>query len=80
MSESKDFSFAGTLMTIVIGLVLIVGLAFLGAWLTAYAVNYLFTPVLLTYVFGVAKITYWQAFALNVLSGWLFKSHSTSSK
>lgn len=59
-----------------IGLLFVLGLLF--AYPVMWLVNYLFTPAVLTAVFGVAKISVWQAWALNLLSGFLFKS--TSSK
>jgi hypothetical protein len=65
---------------VVVGmLALIFGLSALFALPVYYIVNYLFSAGVLTAVFGSAKITFWQAFWLNILSGFLFKS-STGSK
>jgi hypothetical protein len=54
-------------------LVVFIGLVALTAVLTAYptkwVVNYLFTPGLLTALFGTAKIGFWQALALNFITG-----------
>jgi hypothetical protein len=36
-------------------------------WFTEFLVNVLFTAQIITLVFGVAKITFWQAFAIRVL-------------
>jgi hypothetical protein len=68
------------LMTIVIGIALGAALSLLFAWATAALVNYLFAAAFLTFVFGTAKITFWQAFVLNLLTGLLFRSSSSSSK
>lgn len=59
---------------------LIAILALIFAFPTMWAVNYLFTAALLTYVFGVPQIGFWQAIVLNFLTGWFFKSYSFSSK
>lgn len=58
---------------------LVFGLGLLFAWPTMVMVNYLFSPVFLTFVFGASKITFWQALVLNVLAGWVFSSRNTSS-
>ena len=58
---------------------LVVGLAFLMAFPTMWAVNYLFSPALLTFVFGMAKIRFWQALVLNFISATLFKVTTISS-
>lgn len=68
----------------VIGLAILVfalamGLGLLFAYPTMWAVNYLFAPSFLTFVFGTAKIGFWQAVILNFISGWLIKSTNTSS-
>jgi hypothetical protein len=57
----------------VIALVIIV--AFLLAFPTMWLWNYLM-PV----IFGLIKISFWQALAMNLLCGFLFKSTSSSSK
>jgi hypothetical protein len=35
---------------------------------------------LMPVIFGLTKISFWQALGLNLLSGFLFKSSQTSSK
>ena len=58
----------------VVGLIaIVVGLSFLSAWFVMLMVNYLFTSAVLLTVFGVAKIGFWRAFVLTVLTGTLFK-------
>jgi hypothetical protein len=58
---------------------LFVGLVLLFTWPTVIIINYLFTAQLLTLVFGAAKITFWKAFWLSALTGWLFKSYNSNS-
>ena len=64
---------------IVLGLGLIVGVAFLSAYPTLWLVNYLFTPNTLISLFGIAQLTFWKAFWLNFLCSILFKSSNTST-
>ena len=64
---------------VVVAGMLILGLAFLFAYPTMWLVNYLFTPTVLTAVFGVSKFGVYQAMALNTLAGLLVKSGSGSS-
>jgi hypothetical protein len=64
----------------VIAVVAIAALSLLMALPVMWLVNYLFTPQILLTVFGVSQITFWQALALNVLTGTLFKSSTSSSK
>ena len=45
---------------------------------TMYLVNYLFSIEFLVFVFG-AKLTFWKAFALNLVASILLKSSSSSS-
>lgn len=53
-------------------LVIAAVLAFPIMWL----VNYLFTPTLLSAIFGTAQIDFWQALCLSLLCASLFKSRS----
>jgi len=53
--------------------------AFLGAYPTKWVVNYLFAPTALTAVFGTAKIGFWQALALNFITG-LARGTATATK
>ena len=52
----------------------IVGLSFLMAFPTKWLINYIFTDGVRLSLFGVAKIGFWRALAINVLMGGLFKS------
>ncbi len=45
--------------TLVVFLAVLLALSMVMAYLTMWFVNFLFTPALLTYVFGAAKITFW---------------------
>ena len=63
----------------VISLALVLGLAMLMAYPTMWVMNYLFTAQLLAFVFGAAKITFWQAFFLNMITGVFFRSGGSSS-
>jgi hypothetical protein len=67
------------LSTIIIALAFLVGFSALFAWVAAYFINYVFAASFLTFVFG-GKITFWQAFVLNMLTGILFRSGSSSKK
>lgn len=62
------------LLIILGGLVVIVGIAFLLTLPVMLLWNWLM-PV----IFGLIKLTFWQALGLNLLSGFLFKN-STSTK
>jgi len=66
------FAFLGVIVMLVI-----LGLLF--AYPTMWIVNWLFAPTFLKFVFGTSALTVWQAWALNILSGFLFKSTSTKS-
>lgn len=58
---------------IVIFFILIVALAFLFAYPTLWAVNYLFAPSAIAAVFGVPQLTFWKALVLNYVAGALIK-------
>ena len=60
--------------------VLITALALLMAWPLMLLINYVFSTALLTFLFGAAKISFWKTVALNIVTGGLFKSASTSSR
>lgn len=62
----------------IIAVALGLGLALLLTYPTLWIVNYLFTAQLLTFVFGAAKITFWQAFWLDAFFSIAFKSGSYS--
>ncbi len=65
--------------TIVLVLGLIMLVAILAAFPVLLIVNYLFTPSVLLGLFGIPALTFWKAFWLNVLCGFLFKSTATTS-
>lgn len=52
----------------------------IGAFFTMVAVNYLFNPAVLVLLFGVAKLTFWKAFALDFVFATLFGAKTVSSK
>jgi hypothetical protein len=72
--------FIAAAMVVVIALALLFGLALLMAYPTMWSVNYLFSAQLLFFVFGTAKIGFWQAFVLNMFFGIAFNQNSSSSK
>lgn len=59
------------LLLILGGLVLIIGMALLLAFPVMWLWNWLM-PV----IFGLVKISFWQALGLNLLSSFLMKSHN----
>ena len=61
-------------------LALIVGLALLFAFPLMWAINYVFASSVLLALFGVPQITFWKTVVLNIITGWLFKSNTTTSK
>ena len=64
---------------IMVAVLAIAGLASLMAYPTKWVVNYLFTPGVLTSLFGTSQISFWQALALNFICGTLFKGGSSTS-
>jgi hypothetical protein len=64
--------------TIVLGLIVLVIVAFF-ALLLAFPTMVLWNW-LMPVIFGLTKITFWQAVGINFLSGILFKSSSSSAK
>jgi hypothetical protein len=71
--------FTGTLLALLGFLTLLVGLGFLMTYPTKWLVNYLFSNTFLFFVFGVSKLTFWKAWALNAVCGTLIKSTNTTS-
>jgi len=69
-------------LTVVGGIVVVVlvvaGLAALGAYPTKWNMNYLFNPELLSRVFTVSRFDFWHAFCLNYIAGTLIKSSHSS--
>ena len=61
---------------VVLGLLIITGVMLLCAWPVLWITNYLFTPLVLTTIFG-GSLTYWKAFWLSWLTASLFKSYNT---
>jgi len=75
----KSLSFADLFMTLVIATAVFLGLSLLLGFFTAWAIGYIFAPSVVLAVFGATKVTFWQGFVLNMLSGVLFKSGTSSS-
>ena len=65
---------------LIVALLAIVAIAFVFAYPTMWAVNYLFAPSFLTFVFGTAKIGLVKSVILNFVSGWLIRGINTSTK
>lgn len=63
----------------VVGILLLAGISVLGAYPTKWVVNYLFSATFLTFVFGVTKLNFGTALALNFITATLFKG-TTSVK
>ena len=61
----------------VFGFIVIVGISVLGAYPTKWVMNYLFSPSVLTALFGVAQLGFWKALALNFITSTLFKGTTT---
>lgn len=61
-------------------IVLVVGLGFLFAFPLMLITNALFSTRFLTFVFGIAQLTFWKAYWLGVFLSWTIKSTTTSSK
>jgi len=66
-------------VTVVGAVVLIAGLSLLFTLPLVWAINYIFAPSLLTFVFGAAQITFWKAYVLGFVTATLFKGTYTSS-
>lgn len=63
----------------VVGVLFLVGaFSAIGAFFTMIAINYLFAPAVILFLFGTVKIGFFKAFVLNVLAGILFGSKSAS--
>lgn len=78
---AKLFALIAVLIVAVLG---VVGYVFLfsaiGAIVTLVAVNFLINPAILVLLFGVTKLTFWKAFALNLVAATLFQSTNVNSK
>lgn len=61
-------------------LILAVVIVLLAAFPMMWMINWLFAPSFLTFVFGMAKLGYWQTLVLECVAGALFKSTTSSSK
>jgi uncharacterized oligopeptide transporter (OPT) family protein len=61
-----------------LGVAAVIGVAIVVAVLIGFPVkwmmNYLFTPTFLRATFGVSQMTFWRAFWLFILAGFLFGS------
>ena len=64
---------------ILVTLAVVVLIGLLLGYPTMWMVNYLFTPSIISSLFGVAQLTFWRAFWLNCLCATLFKGTSSSS-
>ena len=62
----------------VVAILVIAGLATIGAYPLKWAVNYLVNPRWLLEAFGTPQIGFWQAFSLNWIAGALIKSTPAS--
>ena len=67
------------LILFVWGIVMLAGAALLLAAITSF-VTYLAWNAVMPDLLGLKQITWWQAFALNVLCGMLFNQATSSSK
>lgn len=72
-------AFAKFVGIVVVAIISVFGIAILMAFPVEWLVNDLFTQATLMSLFGVARITFWQALGLSVLCGILFKGSSSSS-
>ena len=70
----------GPVIIAVLGVFALIALiALAGGIITMYMFNYLFSTTLLTSVFGVAKIGFWRAVAINFVVG-MFRGVTYNSK
>ena len=70
----------GPMIIAVLGVFALIALiALAGGIITMYMFNYLFSTTLLTSVFGVAKIGFWRAVAINLVVG-MFRGGTYNSK
>jgi len=65
-------------IAIFLNILVVVGL--LVGYPAKWIMNYLLAPSALQAVFGVARMTFWRAFWLNILCGILFKASASSVK
>lgn len=68
------------IFTVIGGMAIAFICAVLMGYPTMWLVNYVLTPSVILSLFGTTQITFWKAFALNVLCSVLFQSSSSSSK
>lgn len=62
----------------VVGLIFVLGL--LMAIPVYFLANILFSAAFLTFVFGTAKLSFWQAYGLSLITGLLFKSSNSTKE
>ena len=72
--------FIAAIVTAAIYFGFIIALIAIFAFPVMWIVNYLFTSTVLLTVFGTSQITFWKAFWLLVLAGFLFKSTNTNKE
>jgi hypothetical protein len=68
----------GAIGAVVVVVVIVAIVCLLMGYPTMWLMNYLFAPTALQAVFGIAQMTFWKAFWLNILAGILIKSTSAS--
>jgi hypothetical protein len=60
-------------MNLIIRIALIAAVALLFNYPLMWLMNYVFTPTVLTVLFGVAKMTFWRTYAFGMLTGLIFR-------
>lgn len=61
----------GAFVALVIGAGIITALALVFTFPFMWLINGTFSAAFLTFVFGTATVTFWKAFALSILVGWV---------
>ena len=72
---NKDLGFFGTLSAIIVAVLIVFVIMLLLAYPTMLLWNWLMTSI-----FGLRIITFWEAFGLNMLCGILFPYRNINSK
>lgn len=67
-------------MKVVIFLLVAFSVSLLITWPEMALANYVFSPRLLTEIFGVPHMTFWRMYALDLLLGLVFIDYRTHSK
>lgn len=74
---AKFIAFSVVILGVIVGVLL---LAALLAYPTMWLVNYLIAPNILLLLFGVAKLNFWKALALNTFVGVFIRNTNVNSK